>query len=149
MSFKLGNKSLEKLATVQEPLQRVVKRAIELTPVDFTVLQGIRSVSEQKRLVAQGRSKTMKSKHLEGKAVDLVPYVDGKLDHDNWDNFYPVAEAMKKAAEELGIKIRWGGSWEYINHKPGTPKEWVAEYVKMRKSQGKSAFIDAPHFELE
>lgn len=148
MSFILSKTSLGKLGTVKEPLQRVVKRAIELTEVDFTVLQGIRTASEQKRLVAQGRSKTMNSKHLTGDAVDLVPYINGKLDHDNWDNFYPVARAMKQAAEELNIKIRWGGSWEVMNHKQGDVKDWVANYVKSRKAQGKSAFIDAPHYEL-
>ena len=75
--FKLSKKSLDKLITVEPKLQSVVRRAIELTKVDFGVIEGIRTVERQEELVAKGASKTMKSKHIEGRAVDLMAYIDG------------------------------------------------------------------------
>ena len=70
--YKLSNRSLGKLEGVDNKLVEVVKEAITLTTVDFGVTYGLRTVEEQKKLVAAGRSQTMKSKHLEGKAVDLM-----------------------------------------------------------------------------
>lgn len=145
--YKLGNKSKRILATVDPQLQRVVNRAIEISSMDFTVLSGKRSIEEQRELVRKGASKTMKSKHVEGRAVDLVPYINGQLSW-GWNDFYPIAEAMVAAARELRIPIRWGGCWDYINDKQGNPRQWVKDYVDYRKSLGKSAFIDAPHFDL-
>jgi peptidoglycan L-alanyl-D-glutamate endopeptidase CwlK len=78
MSYKLSQRSLGKLEGVDANLVAVVKRAIELTKVDFGVVYGMRTVEEQEKLVAAGKSQTMKSKHLEGRAVDLMAYVDGK-----------------------------------------------------------------------
>ena len=78
MAFALGVASRRELVGVHPDLVRVVERAIEITRCDFTVHDGIRTVEEQKRHVANGFSKTMKSKHLEGRAVDLVPWIDGE-----------------------------------------------------------------------
>jgi peptidoglycan L-alanyl-D-glutamate endopeptidase CwlK len=78
MSYNLSQRSLGKLEGVDPSLVAVVKRAIELTKVDFGVVYGMRTVEEQEKLVAAGKSQTMKSKHLEGRAVDLMAYVDGK-----------------------------------------------------------------------
>ena len=76
--FMLGAASLKELNGVRPLLVGTIKRAITISKVDFTVHDGIRTVDEQRRYVAQGVSKTMKSKHLEGRAVDLVPWIDGK-----------------------------------------------------------------------
>src|SRR3546814_6941737 len=85
-------------------------RAIEITIQDFTVFDGIRSVKEQQQHVANGTSQTMKSKHLDGLAVDLVPWV-GKPVWE-WDRIYPIAFAMDQAGNESGLesKNRWGGA---------------------------------------
>lgn len=145
--YKLSNKSRSILNTVQEPLIAVVERAIEITDVDFGVQSGNRTLSEQKRLVAQGASKTLDSKHIGGRAVDLVAYVDGKYTYD-WQYYYSIAKAMQAASKELNIPIRWGGCWDYITEKEGDPKQWVDAYVAHRKAQSKSAFIDGVHFDL-
>ena len=71
MSFKLSRRSLDRLEGVDEGLQEVCKMAITLSSIDFGVLQGMRTLSQQKELVASGASQTLKSKHLEAKAVDL------------------------------------------------------------------------------
>ena len=78
MAYNLSSRSKSRLEGVEEDLVKVVERAIELTEVDFGVIQGLRTMEEQKSLVAKGASKTMKSKHLEGKAVDLMAYIDGR-----------------------------------------------------------------------
>ena len=105
MGYKLSNRSLGKLEGVDERLVEVVKKAIEYTEIDFGVIQGLRTQAEQEALVAKGASQTMKSKHLEGRAVDLMAYVDGR---GCWElNVYDeIADAMKKAAQECGVQIR-------------------------------------------
>lgn len=149
MGFKLSNASLKKLEGVDERLVNVVKRAIEITDVDFTVTEGLRSVERQKQMVAKGASQTMKSKHIEGKAVDLAAFVGDRL---SWEmNLYDnIAEAVCMAAIEEGVSIRWGAAWQIddITQWDGTMQDATDEYVAVRRSQGKRPFIDAPHFEL-
>ena len=121
MSFVLGQRSKDRLKGVDERLVKVVERAIELTEIDFTVLEGLRTPERQKQLVADGFSQTLKSKHLTGHAVDLGALVNGAV---SWDkqHYHTIAKAMKKSAEELKINIRWGGDFK--------------------------SFFDGPHFEL-
>lgn len=140
--FKLGPKSLERLKGVHPDIVRVVQRAIELTEIDFTVLEGMRTKERQRELVRKGASKTMNSRHLTGHAVDIVPLVDGKISW-NFNYYYPLAKAMAQAATELGVNVRWGGAWVNIRNKKGTPQQWVQEYYN---SGGE--FQDGPHFEL-
>ena len=78
MAYRLGLRSRARLRGVHPDLVRVVTRAIEITDVDFTVLEGVRSLSRQRQLVAQGASKTMRSRHLTGHAVDLGAWVAGR-----------------------------------------------------------------------
>ena len=148
MSFKLSTRSLDKLEGVDSSLVAVVKRAIELTKVDFGVIYGMRTVEEQEKLVAAGKSQTMKSNHLVGKAVDLMAYVDGK---GCWElNVYDdLCDAMKAAAEELGTPGKWGAAWSEgdIRTYPGTAEDAMMKYVDLRRSQGRRPFIDGPHFE--
>ena len=80
MTFKLGPRSVARLKGVHPDLVKVVERAIQLTPVDFTVLEGLRSLERQKALVAAGASQTLKSRHLDGHAVDLGAWVDEQVD---------------------------------------------------------------------
>ena len=149
MSFKLSTRSLGKLEGVDSRLIDVVERAIELTKVDFGVIYGMRTLEEQEKLVAAGKSQTMKSNHLVGRAVDLMAYVDGK---GVWElNVYDdLCDAMKEAAEELGTPIKWGAAWSEgdIRTYPVTAEEAMMKYIDLRRSQGRRPFIDGPHFEL-
>lgn len=140
--FVLSERSLKNLQGVKEPLVRVVKRAIELTDTDFAVIEGLRTKARQTELVKKGASKTMNSKHLTGHAVDIAPVVDGKISWD-FEHYYALANAMAKAATELGVKVRWGGAWTTITGKAGTPQDWVKAY-----RAGGGRFLDGPHFEL-
>jgi peptidoglycan L-alanyl-D-glutamate endopeptidase CwlK len=147
--YELSKRSLEKLEGVDIDLVTVVCDAIKLTTIDFGVVQGLRTIEEQKELVAKGASQTMKSKHLDGKAVDLMAYVNGK---GCWElNVYDeLAEAMAEAAVENNVGIRWGGAWSVpdIREWNGTMEDAMQSYIDLRRSQGKRPFIDAPHFEL-
>lgn len=148
MAFKLSKKSLDRLIGVEQDIVNVVKRAIEITTIDFGVTEGLRTLQKQKEYVEKGVSKTMKSKHLEGKAVDLVAYLGNRISWEItlYDN---IADAMKQAAIELNVPIRWGAAWHIsdIRKFNGTMQEAADEYVKLRISQGKRPFVDAPHFE--
>lgn len=147
--FQLSQRSLDKLDGVKPELVEVVKRAIELTTVDFGVIEGLRTEEQQKALVEKGASQTMKSKHLTGNAVDLMAYVGGR---GCWElNVYDeIADAMKEAAKELGVSIRWGAAWNINNlaEWEDTAEEAMNHYIDERRSQGRRPFIDAPHFEL-
>lgn len=155
MSFKLSRRSLDKLEGVDEDLQAVVKMAITLTKVDFGVIQGLRTLEQQKELVASGASQTLKSLHLEGKAVDLMAYINGR---GCWElNVYDeVADAMKQAAEQIGVGICWGAAWATpqanypmdIRLWEGTMEEAMNAYVDLRRAAKRRPFIDAPHFQL-
>ena len=149
MAFKLSKRSLERLEGVDEELVWVVERAIELTDIDFGVTEGVRTVERQRELVAKGASKTMKSKHIEGRAVDLAAYIGSRLSWEMslYDN---IADAMSAAALELGVKLRWGAAWHIsdITEYDGTMQDATDEYVRIRTEQGRRPFIDGPHFEL-
>ena len=149
MAYTLSGRSLEKLEGVKPELVKVVKRAIELTKIDFGVIYGLRSEEEQQKLFDAGKSQTMKSKHLTGDAVDLMAYVDGKA---SWElNLYDdLADAMKWAATEEGTVVRWGAAWHIpdISTWNNTMEEAMLSYIDLRRSEGRRPFIDGPHFEL-
>jgi len=154
MAFKLSNRSLKKLEGVHPDMVATVKRAIELTNVDFGVTYGVRTLAEQKKLYESGRSQTMKSKHLiqgdgYSHAVDLVAY-DGSdviWEINVYDN---IADAMAAAAMEVGCAIKWGAAWSVGNiaRYDGTMEDAMNEYIDLRRSQSRRPFIDGPHFEL-
>ena len=154
MAFKLSSRSLGKLEGVNELLVDTVKRAIEVSKVDFGVIYGVRSLEEQEKLYNSGRSQTMRSKHLiqedgTSHAVDLMAY-DGN--NPSWDivMYDDIADAMKEAALETGAKICWGAAWQIddIAKWDGTMEQAMNAYVDLRRSSGRRPFIDGPHFQL-
>jgi len=122
MTFSLSTRSVERLRGVHPDLIKVVKLAITLTEVDFGVTEGIRTRERQRELVAKGASKTMNSRHITGHAVDLAAYLGTEVRWD-WPLYHKIADAMKRAANALGVPIVWGGDWR--------------------------TFKDGPHFELD
>ena len=154
MAFKLSGRSLNKLEGVHPVLVDTVKRAIEVSKVDFGVIYGVRSLAEQKRLYEAKRSQTMKSKHLVQEdgyshAVDLMAY-DGK--NPSWDivMYDDIADAMKEGSIKTGAKICWGAAWHIDNiaEWDGTMEAAMNAYVDLRRSQNRRPFIDGPHFQL-
>ena len=108
--MQLDERSLKKLEGVHEDLVRVVMRAADLSEVDFIVTEGLRSMKRQRALVAAGASKTLKSRHLTGHAIDFAPVVNGEVTW-KWPPFFLIADGFKQAARELGVAIVWGGDW--------------------------------------
>lgn len=120
---KWSKRSLASLTGVHPDLRRVMERALQGSPIDFTVIEGLRTEARQRELVAKGASKTMNSRHLTGHAVDLLPTgPDGKGSFD-WSLYHRLAPAVKAAAKAEGVAIVWGGDWK--------------------------TFPDGPHFELD
>jgi peptidoglycan L-alanyl-D-glutamate endopeptidase CwlK len=117
MGFKLSQRSIDRMAGVNEDLVRVVKLAITRSPLDFSITEGLRTVERQRELVAQKKSQTMKSRHIVGEAVDICVLIDGKA---NWDfeNYRKVADVFKACAKELGVTITWGGDWKTLKDGP-------------------------------
>ena len=149
MAYKLSTRSQERLMGVEPELKEVVYEAIKVTKIDFGVIEGLRTEEKQKQLVESGASQTMKSKHLEGRAVDLMAYIGGR---GSWElNVYDeIADAMKEAAIKVDVAVRWGAAWTVtdIREWEGNMEEAMNSYVDTRRSQGRRPFIDAPHFEL-
>lgn len=145
--FGFSKKSKDKLIGIHPDLVRVVNRAIELSMVDFSVFEGMRTKERQVMLVKSGASTTMNSRHLTGHAVDLVAYVGGDLSWD-WPLSYKIAEAVQAASRELNVKIVWGGVWDKLITDYRSPSAASADYAARRRAAKKRVFIDGPHFEL-
>ena len=150
MTFKLSTRSETKLEGLDPRLVAVVKLAIHKLKLDFGVICGMRTMEEQRELVEKGASQTMKSKHLQGYAVDLMAYIGSRA---SWElNLYDdIADAMAEAAREVDVPIRWGAAWTVSNiaqFHGGTMEDAMNSYIDERRTQGRRPFIDGPHFEL-
>jgi peptidoglycan L-alanyl-D-glutamate endopeptidase CwlK len=128
--FKLSARSLSRLDGVHPDLVKVVKRAIELSDIDFMVTEGVRSKDRQQQLVAAGASQTTRSRHLPTAnkcgvscAVDLAAMVGNEVRWD-WPLYATLAKAMKAAAKELAVPIEWGGDWKSLKDGPHFQLSW-------------------------
>lgn len=117
MSIILGQKSRQRLEGVHPHLVKVVERAAAISDLDFTVLEGLRTVARQKQLVAAGASKTMNSRHITGHAVDVAPLLNGKVSWD-WPLYHRLAKVVKQAAKDVGVTVEWGGDWRTFKDGP-------------------------------
>lgn len=120
--YKFSKRSLDNLKGVDERLIKLIEEVLSISPYDFGITEGLRTIEKQKEYVRTGKSQTMNSYHLKGKAVDIVVYKDGKV---SWklDYYKEMADLVKKIAKHDGLKITWGGDWKTL--------------------------IDGPHFQLE
>ena len=146
MSYKLSARSLKSLSGVHPDLVEVVKQTIQQTPIDFVVIEGLRTMKRQQELVAAGASQTMNSRHITGHAVDLACWV-GEI---RWDAglYLQLAATVQKVSKYTGIPIRWGGCWLRLDSTDKTPSQLLADYAASRRLAGKRPFVDMPHFEL-
>jgi peptidoglycan L-alanyl-D-glutamate endopeptidase CwlK len=121
MTFALGQRSKDRLSGVHPDLVKVIEEAIKESPLDFSITEGLRTKERQKELFDAGKSQTMNSRHITGKAIDIAVLFEGKV---TWEfrHYQTVADHIKKVAKELGIELVWGGDWQ--------------------------SFKDGPHFEL-
>lgn len=123
MTRKFGSRSLKNLVGIHPDMRRVLDRALQDSPLDFSVIEGLRTLERQKQLVASGASQTLNSRHLTGHAVDLLPIGPNGKGAFDWPLYDQLGPAIKAAADAEGVAIVWGGNWK--------------------------RFRDGPHFELD
>lgn len=136
-----GRRSLNNLKGVHRDLRTLADYALSVTDVDMSCIEGLRSVARQRRLVAEGKSRTMNSRHLTGHAVDMAAWVNGTVNWD-WKYYYPIADAFIEAAKAADIPLRWGGNWRIddIREWDGSGYDLVQAYP--------GNFYDLVHWEL-
>ena len=116
MPHALTARDLSRMKKAHPDLQKVIKRAAEITTIPFVVLQADRTIEQQRENVRKGVSWTMKSRHLIGKdgmvyAVDIAPLgPDGKASW-SWPLYHKLAPIVKRAAKDVKIAVEWGGDW--------------------------------------
>ena len=123
MSIILGTRSLSRLEGVHPDLVRVVKKAAAMSSLDFTVLEGRRTVERQKQLMASGATRTLRSRHLTGHAVDLAPMVGNEIRWD-WPLYRQLAPIIKNAALACNVPLEWGGDWRTFKDGPHWQLPW-------------------------
>ena len=156
--YYLSQRSQNKLSQVHPDLRKVIELAIQYTPVDFTVLETVRSSQRQQQLIDAGHSRTNNSRHLArtpkyspdlgsvSHAADLGALVNNQLSW-NWPDYFQIADAVRQAAQTLEVPVVWGGCWQLLNDE--TPaKQAHQSYLGRKKARKQPAFADGPHFEL-
>jgi peptidoglycan L-alanyl-D-glutamate endopeptidase CwlK len=125
MTYKFGQRSEDRLTGIHPDLVKVVRRALQISKIDFAVVEGLRTIERQAELFKSGASQTMNSRHLTGHAIDLAPVVGNQVRWD-WPLFAKIAEAMKAAAAESNIPVEWGGDWRKFKDGPHWQLTWKA-----------------------
>lgn len=116
-NFKFSQRSENNLKGVNPDLVKIVRRALQLSPIDFGITEGLRTVERQRQLVAAGKSQTMNSRHISGHAVDVFAYPTSAGSWE-WKYYEQIATAFKQAAKELNIPVEWGGDWKTLKDGP-------------------------------
>ena len=109
--FKLSKNSEDLLNTVDKDLQDLTRAVIKVSPFDFAITCGYRSQLLQEKYYKEGKTKTMSSKHTEGLAIDIVPFINGKQNYDAVEELLEILGAFKVVANQMNIKIRCGDNW--------------------------------------
>ena len=118
-----GPRSQTRMVGLHPDLKKVLNRAIQTTDLDFTIIEGLRTLERQKDLVVAGASKTLNSRHLDGHAVDIAPFVGGEVRWD-WPLYHRLAKVVKAAAKEVNVPIEWGGDWIRFKDGPHWQLPW-------------------------
>lgn len=122
---RYSKRSLGNLKGIHPDLRRVIDRALQESPLDFIVIEGLRTMQRQRELYASGASKTMNSRHLTGHAVDLLPIGKNGAAFD-WPLYDKLGPAVKASADAEGVKITWGGDWTKFRDGPHFQLDWDA-----------------------
>ncbi|MDR1494427.1 MAG: hypothetical protein LBI29_00110 [Rickettsiales bacterium] len=107
-----GAKSEQILTSVIPELDLLAHKVISLSPVDFAVVEGLRTTKRQKMLYNSGKSKTLNSKHCEGKALDIVPWLDNDCDYEAVSDCCFLVGLFYGVAKTLGLDLRVGALWD-------------------------------------
>jgi hypothetical protein len=113
----LTAKSEKNLTGVHPDLVRVMRLALRYSLVPFAITEGLRTLARQRELLRDGKSQTLKSRHLTGHAVDVVAMPASVVSWE-WDDYAQIAVAVRRAAQECDINIEWGGEWRTLKDGP-------------------------------
>lgn len=146
MFNQLDELSVKRMQGVHPDLKKVADYAAGICPVNFVVTEGLRTKQRQEKLVAEGKSKTMNSRHIGGFAIDVAAKIEKVI---SWDieHYFTIAKSFKDASEALDVPIRWGGNWEVLSETKDL-KLAQEDYVKRCRRMGTNPLIDGVHFEL-
>lgn len=144
--YRFSQRSIDRLNGVHPELILVASRALQYSPVDFAITEGVRDLATQELYVAQGKSRTLNSRHLTGDAIDVAAYVDGRITWE-WGYYEQIAQAFKRAADELGIAIEWGAAWGRKLGDYASAADAMEAYRAERAEVDRKPFMDGPHFQ--
>jgi len=130
MTFTITPKSRSRLNNVHPDLVKLVERVYEVTDADFFVLEGVRTLEQEKANFAKGASQTMNSRHLTGHAIDIGAKDEKGILTWEWKYYAHLAEIFKKTAAELNIPITWGGDWKTLKDGVHYELKWSAYPVQ-------------------
>lgn len=155
MGFQLDTVSIQRLVGVHPDLVKVVRdcAANGTLPFKFGVSEGLRTLAQQELDVARGFSQTMKSRHLDGHAVDLAPLRTNPQGQTvmswAWPPFYVLASQMRAASIRMSVPVVWGGVWDMeLASIIGDMEAASDGYVARARAKGERGFLDGPHFQL-
>jgi len=137
MTRIFGSRSLKNMTGIHPDLRLVLDKALQDSPLDFVVIEGLRTKERQKQLVASGASQTMNSRHITGHAVDLLPIGPNGKGAFDWPLYDQLGPAVKKAAADLGIELDWGGDWKKFKDGPHFELDRTAYPVGEWETKGK------------
>ena len=114
--FRFSKRSISNLERVHKQLATLAEEVLKISPFDFAITSGYRTLAQQQEMFAKKVSKCdgvrRISKHQEGKAIDIMVYdEEGK---GTWEEKYylQMAGVFKAVAKRLNIKIRCGVDFE-------------------------------------
>jgi len=145
MPFKFSKFSLKNLEGVNPKLVDAANQAIAISTVDFAITEGLRTLDRQKKLLADGFSKTLNSKHLTGEAIDVIALEAGKAKNIDIYYYICIADAFAKLSDT--VKIKWGGSWRVLDKDIKVVAQYD-NYLAGCAVSNKRPFVDGMHFEL-
>ncbi len=118
-NFRFSRRSENNLKGVNPALVQVVRRALELSAVDFGVIEGLRTVERQRELfnAVPKKTQTMNSRHITGHAIDVFAYPTANGSWE-WKYYEQIAAAFKRASKDVGVNIEWGGDWKTLKDGP-------------------------------
>lgn len=122
MGRPLPKSSEDKLSGVNYRLADFIRQLSVECAYPFIVTEGLRTKARQRELFKNGATKTLNSRHLVGRAVDIAPIVGGAKVSWEWKDFTPIIECARALAPRFGIELVFGYDWG-----------WDAPHIEMKE----------------
>ncbi|MDR3078866.1 MAG: hypothetical protein LBU15_02405 [Rickettsiales bacterium] len=110
--YSFSARSEHLLGSVIPELGLLARQAIAASPIDFAIVEGLRTPQRQKMLYQSGKSRTLNSKHCEGRAIDIVPWLGGSCDYGAEADCCFLVGLFYGLAKTLALNLRVGALWD-------------------------------------